>query len=371
MVLKILHTSDLHLGMKCAGYGDVEEQLREARFETLGRLVALANEKVCDLLVVAGDLFNKVDMPKRDINRAATSLNDFQGALVLVLPGNHDYISRGQADLWADFKDVAGDNILLLEEERTYPLEQYGIDAVVYPAPCDKKHSAENKMGWIRDEEPDPGVAHHIGIAHGSLEGVSPDLDNSFYPMTKAALDECGLGLWLLGHTHIQYPENPGKADSIFFASTPEPDGFDCRHDGRVWIIELDDSNHIKPRSFSVGRFTFVSREIEIRGGKDLKKISAEYSSGEHAATLLKLVLKGRIPKDDFRALPEFWRQLESQVLYLRMDESELSEIITATDINSEFTEGSFPHTLLTSLSDDGDDEALQVAYELLQEQRR
>lgn len=370
MALKILHTSDLHLGMKCAGYGDAEERLREARFEVLGRLVALANEEQCDLLVVAGDLFNQVSMTKRDITRAAEALDGFQGGMVLVLPGNHDYITKGRSDLWDHFKDVAGDNTLLLEEERPCPLEQYGIDAVVYPAPCDRKHSAENRLGWIREEESDPGVAYHIGIAHGSLEGVSPDMGRSYFPMTKAELGECGLGLWLLGHTHIQYPEDPGKADTVFFASTPEPDGFDCRHDGRVWIIELDDGGNIEPRSFPVGQFRFVSREIEIASSEDLDRIKAEYSSGDHGAILLKLVLKGRIPKDDFRALPEFRRQLEDCVLYLRMDDGGLTEIITTADIDSEFPEGSFPHVLLSSLAGDGDGEALQLAYELLQEQR-
>ena len=72
MPLKILHTSDLHLGMKFASYdGEVQEKLVEARFECLSRLVAAANDNGCDLLVVAGDLFDRVTVAKRDIVRAA------------------------------------------------------------------------------------------------------------------------------------------------------------------------------------------------------------------------------------------------------------------------------------------------------------
>ncbi len=45
MPLKILHTSDIHLGMKFASYdGEVQEKLVEARFECLARLVSAANE---------------------------------------------------------------------------------------------------------------------------------------------------------------------------------------------------------------------------------------------------------------------------------------------------------------------------------------
>jgi hypothetical protein len=51
MTLKILHTADIHLGMKFASYGgEVQEKLVAARFECLSRLVAAA------LLTYAGDL---------------------------------------------------------------------------------------------------------------------------------------------------------------------------------------------------------------------------------------------------------------------------------------------------------------------------
>lgn len=43
--MKILHTADLHLGMKFAGYPEVQQELAEARFQTLERLVERANRE--------------------------------------------------------------------------------------------------------------------------------------------------------------------------------------------------------------------------------------------------------------------------------------------------------------------------------------
>ena len=56
MTVKILHTADLHLGMKFVrGYEpEIQERLVEARFETLGSLIELANTASSDLLVIAG-----------------------------------------------------------------------------------------------------------------------------------------------------------------------------------------------------------------------------------------------------------------------------------------------------------------------------
>ena len=95
MSLKIFCTSDLHLGMKFANYPDnIRESLVEARFKTLENLVEKANSEKCDLFAVAGDLFDRISVAKGDIARAAQTLGEFQGQLVTVLPGNHDYIEQ-------------------------------------------------------------------------------------------------------------------------------------------------------------------------------------------------------------------------------------------------------------------------------------
>jgi len=241
MVHKIFCTSDLHLGMKFANYPDhIRESLVEARFKTLESHVEKANMEKCDLFVVAGDLFDRISVAKGDIARAAQTLGEFQGQLVTLLPGNHDYIEPDKTNLWTYFDDHSGDHVLVIREKRVYSLAPYNLDIKLYPGSCHAKHSSENTIGWIRDAEKDADVKNHIGIAHGSLEGFSPDFDKTYYPMTVDDLAGCGLDLWFLGHTHIQYPVTPGTMDNIFYAGSPEPDGFGCGNEGKAWIIEID-----------------------------------------------------------------------------------------------------------------------------------
>ena len=64
--MKIFLTSDVHLGMKFAGYPGVQERLVQARFDALKRCVDIANEKACELFVVGGDLFDRVFIRRRD-----------------------------------------------------------------------------------------------------------------------------------------------------------------------------------------------------------------------------------------------------------------------------------------------------------------
>ncbi|UCB46093.1 MAG: DNA repair exonuclease [Spirochaetota bacterium] len=375
MALKIFLTADVHLGMKFASYPEAQSELSEARFNTLAKCISIANKEECDLFVVAGDLFDRVSISDKDIIRAAKTLSEFQGRFSCTLPGNHDYYPSGSRDIWELFKQHTGDSHAILKEETCFSLKQFDLDVNLYPAPCDAKHSENNKMSWIKKFEINSNVKYHIGIAHGSLEGFSPDFDKKYYPMKVKELIECGLDLWLLGHTHLQYPdpENPTMDGKIFYPGTPEPDGFDCKHDGKALIIRIDDDKKIHTTSPSTGTYRFLHDEINLNSASDLDKLKTRYSSQRFKKTLLKLFLKGNLHKDSYNELLSIMDTIEKSFFYLYrpVDMSELKESITPKDIDAEFSEGSFPYLLLTELSNEEDSLALQIAYNLIQEVRK
>ena len=150
MVLKILHTADLHLGLKFAGYPDVQNELTEARFDVLEGLVNQANSELCDLFILAGDVFDRVTVAKRDVRRCVNILNECNG-LVILLPGNHDYTSS-QSDLWDYVVEHGGDRLRVLKKNEPVPLHHYDLDVVLYPGPCTAKHSSENAIDWVKND---------------------------------------------------------------------------------------------------------------------------------------------------------------------------------------------------------------------------
>ena len=228
MSLKIFHTGDIHLGMKFNGYGDeIRGTLAEARFLSLENMIEKSNGLGADLFVVAGDLFNTIKVSKKNIERAVKILDKFNGACVLVLPGNHDYYDD-MMELWEEFTKSPSEKILLINKEERYSLEDYDLDVMVYPAPCHSKHSKENSLAWIKKEGIAEMGAYHIGVAHGALEGLSPDLEGNYYYMGMDELHSIPVDIWLIGHTHVRYPLKDSVVDEkIYNAGTPEPDGLD------------------------------------------------------------------------------------------------------------------------------------------------
>ena len=367
MALRIFLTSDLHLGMKFAAYPDgPRAALVESRFTCLDRVVAAANEAGSELLVIAGDLFETVNAARRDVLRAARSLSAFRGKLVIVLPGNHDYVA-GDDKLWTQFRDGAGDSVLLLDQPRPYPLASYDVDACLYPGPCTSKHSTSNAIGWVRAAPRDKAVRHHIGIAHGSLEGLSLDKEGLYFPMQRQELMDTGAKPWLIGHTHLPFPKDPGPKDTIFIAGTPEPDGFDCTHAGSAWALELRDDGTVAAESRATGELRFMDEERDVHSRADLERLERDLTAAAPRRTLFRLRLSGRAPRETLDEIDALRARLASSLLHLDFRTDRLREEITAEAIDREYPPGSFPHTLLRELALEDDQEALQIAHDFLQ----
>ncbi len=364
-MIKIFHTGDIHLGMKFTSYPEgVRELLSESRYLTLESMIKKANEMNCNLFVVAGDLFNTTQVAKRDIHRTVNILDKFLGNCVLVMPGNHDY-DNGMVELWKHFNSHHRENILYLAENRAFSLEDYGLDAVVYPAPCDAKHSEDNNLAWIKNTEIAEEDKYHIGIAHGALQGISPDLAGEYFYMGKEELEDIPVDIWLLGHTHVSYPVEDNISNwKVYNAGTPEPDGLNYRHPGGAWVITIEGDKKIQAARVETGNYRFFDQEFNINEDDDLEKIREWALEGLGDKKIIRLTLKGRVSHDIYKNLQLFYQDLEKDLMYLIIEDSKLRVSINSETIDKEFTQGSFPYEFLNKLIHD--DEALQIAYDLI-----
>jgi DNA repair protein SbcD/Mre11 len=101
--MKILHTSDWHIGKILKGQSRVEEQVA-----VLGEIVAIAAAERPDLVIVAGDLYETAAPTadtKKIVVRALSALRRNAGAVVAIA-GNHDH--GAEIDALRPWADEAG-----------------------------------------------------------------------------------------------------------------------------------------------------------------------------------------------------------------------------------------------------------------------
>lgn len=90
--MRILHTSDWHLGKNLEGYSRLEEQER-----FLEELIDIADEQNVDLILVAGDIYDTSNPPakaERLFYRSIKKLSADGERPIIVIAGNHDNPDR-------------------------------------------------------------------------------------------------------------------------------------------------------------------------------------------------------------------------------------------------------------------------------------
>jgi len=87
-MVRFIHTADWHLGRSFFGYSLLEDQAH-----ALDRLVRLTAEEKCDVLLVAGDVFDRAVPPAEAVtllDETLTRLVEEAGTRVVLIGGNHD-----------------------------------------------------------------------------------------------------------------------------------------------------------------------------------------------------------------------------------------------------------------------------------------
>ena len=176
MTIRLLHTADWQIGMQASGLGRAAGAVREARLESISRLLELAHERQAQLVLVAGDQFEHNQVDAAQVERVARILDEQARMPVFLLPGNHDPYSRDSVyrrPVWGQL----GEHVRVLA--RPEPVEIPG-GATLYPCPLLERHGYEDPTAWIPERRPDDGV--RIGLAHGTLQ-IREDIGEEEFPI--------------------------------------------------------------------------------------------------------------------------------------------------------------------------------------------
>ena len=370
-MVKLFMTGDNHFGKKYDRYPEIKEQLIQTRFDCLKDMVQQAEKEHCDFFVVTGDLFDNISSIRRDdVNAAADILKRFDGR-VLVLPGNHDYYT-GEEKVWKDFKSAlhTADNVFLLTEMRPVYFDVGDERVTVYPAPCQSKHARENNLCWIKAETMDE-EAYNIGIAHGAIEGLTPDINGEYFLMTEKELNAVPVDAWLIGHTHIPYPvlseEKDESGYKIFNAGTHAQTDLHNNTPGYGFILTLEKKNGkktVSARSWKSGKIRFYDLYCAVKPAQSLNDALQNTVKDIPDYSVIRARISGAVPSDEYANRAAVYRVLLSRFLTYEVDDGELSEIITPEKIRAEFAEIGFAAKLLEELLPIPKE--AQMAYDLL-----
>ena len=184
MPRRVLHTSDFHL-----------ESLGDRACHSLEALVELAGETKVDLVIVAGDLFDRNNVDDNLVSFVVEQLKRLP-VYVAVLPGNHDCLGSGSVfgreELWQ-----GGGNIRIFREPGGETLDLPDLGVSLWGKPIASYDSDVRPLVGI--PRPEGNKQWHIAVAHGYYVGAEPPLFPSYH-ITQEEIITSGWDYIALGH---------------------------------------------------------------------------------------------------------------------------------------------------------------------------
>ena len=313
--MRLLHTSDWHLGRTFHG----ESLLSEQR-EAVDRLVELAQDAEVDLVVIAGDLYDRAIPPADAItlfNEALVRLHD-TGAKIVAIAGNHDSAARvAVADQLLEHAGVTirGDVVRCTRPLRLDP-DDGGPTVAVYPVPYLEPSLAGPLLGRLDDTDGAGATdasrrfRHHevtdhattlirrhaaslgpvrtVVVAHTFVAGgTSSDSERDLTVGNIDLVDTSafdGFDYVALGHLHRDQAFDNGR---VAYSGTPLPYSFSEERDTKsVRIVEMDTRGLCRTEVVPLG----VGRPLRtLRGAFDDLLGNPDFADAERARVRIQL----------------------------------------------------------------------------------
>lgn len=249
MGLKLLHSADWHLGTPFRSLPEAQrERLHRLQLELPGRIAALCRREQCDLVLLAGDLFDSPAPPRECVDAVRRALEQC-AVPVCISPGNHDYCTPSSpwlTETWPENVHIftgAPDHIDLPK-----------LDCRVYGAGYQSMDCPALLEGFHAEGD----ARRCVGVFHGDPLSLS----SPCCPVTAAQVRESGLDYLALGHIHTHGSFRVGDA-LCAWPGCPMGRGWDEPGEKGLYLVTLDERAALRWLPLGLPQFHDLQAQVQ------------------------------------------------------------------------------------------------------------
>lgn len=259
--MKVLHTSDWHLGQKLYEYDRKEEQIHFLR-----QIADIVKTEKPDVMIVSGDIFHvatpSIETQTLFVEELLNIHNQYDTMTIVVTAGNHDSYSRLEIDkkLWRKHHIYIIGNISSNVEEHLINIGGKGwVVAVPYSSKRNFPQLSEDDnidrqtlyfnalQGKVKELNTDnlPVIlSAHLAVSGSDIKGhnIDKNADNQevIGGLEYSDADQLGDYYDYIALGHIHHPQFVGSGKRIRYCGTPMAITFNEEYEHSVTIIEIE-----------------------------------------------------------------------------------------------------------------------------------
>lgn len=316
-MIRLLHTADVHLGVKFLGLGDKGATQREQIRASFKRLVSLAINEDVDIVLIAGDLFDANEQPQRNIDLVVEqfALLAAKDIPVCIIPGTHDCFDS--ASIYRKVKFVESCPNLTLSTGEGWEYKEFPTLGLTVYGKANRSNRSYNSplQGLKRSTE----SQYHVAMAHGSLNipGAFAEDDHVF---NKEQIQGSQMHYVALGHWHRPYA-CCDRGVIAWYAGPPELIAMDQKKPGSVLVVTILESGKVEVEARQIGLRCCDELEIDLSDLESLSQLKSRIIEGAKLSLVRRVILKG-LRNEDVRLSPEeLEAELSDSFFHLRVDD--------------------------------------------------
>lgn len=306
--MRFLHTADLHIDSAFSALGALNaSERRMVQRAVLRRIFDLASREKCDMLLIAGDLFDSAYVTP-ETGAVCIELFEKFGKPIIISPGNHDAYTAGSFYATAELPE----NVFIFNSPRLTSLkfEEYGVTVWGYAFT-----SPALTVSPLEGASPvDGGI--NILCAHGELEAPT----SRYAPVMLSDIRRIGFDYVALGHVH-----NPTVGtDTVRYCGFPEGRSFDELGEGGVLIVDIEDGRDVVVKKHTVSERKYEWTELSVDSMASEEELRNAITNklleyGQGLPTYLRLELVGTLTADILPDLSDFERREYTGIASLKI----------------------------------------------------
>jgi DNA repair protein SbcD/Mre11 len=354
--MKILHTSDWHLGQHFYGKSRAKEHQAFLQW-----LLEQVEQQKLDAIVVAGDIFDTGTPPSyaRELYFDFVGKMNAKGCQLIVLAGNHDSVA-----MLSESKSVLGylnTQVIALASE-DYQQQVFTITdkteeqtllvcAIPFIRPRDVVKSQAGQSAKEKQTSLQQGIAQHYQRLYDSareINATAPILMTGHLTTVGASTSDSVREIYIgtldafpsnafppadyiaLGHIHK--PQLVAKSEHIRYCGSPIPLSFDeAKQDKQVVIAEFDHEKLLNTTSVKIPRFqpmTMLKTTVDDLP-TDIAKLATELDSSLTLWLDIEIITTGYL-QDISERVQTLVKDLPIEVLMIRRNKETRLQMINS-----------------------------------------
>jgi len=366
-MLRLLHTSDVHLGKAFEQFGAFGQKLRAQIRGTFAKVFELAAERRVDAVLLSGDVFDSEKISPADIKFFMETVSSIQPTPVFFLPGTwtHDSINQKAIFRSRHFQVNKPGNLQIFTKETAETTKLASGRLAIHGRAV--LPDSDNPLEGLT---PDPRADFNVLLLHTGIALPHIPEETHGCLLNREHVEHCGFTYLAMGDRHTFKLCFDGTKTIVQYPGSPETLQFkDGEESGFVAMVSLAESG-VSVEKIPTGHYRWSELDLSWEKVGSVDALKKKVDSMADPKRVLRVKLAGTISNNESVDAERLAEELAPGFAYLDIDTQTLQYEIALRELEQDYREKTVEHAFVSlvraELEATADTEAKQRLSEVL-----